>query len=100
MNNQQNEIEIIAPDDAAAILQGKLEELQSEGWIVLVRHDYMARLTRQDRNLDLQVDLLGNLSVEEKPLTLAQESGQWVAIVTLLILGLFVLTMLTILDIL
>jgi hypothetical protein len=36
----------------------------------------MARLTRGRRNVDFLVDLLGNVSIEEKPITSAQVQGR------------------------
>ena len=99
MNDDSNqsigsdEIEIIQPEQAAAILEPRIAELEAEGWIVMVRHDYMARLTRGKRNLDLHVDLLGELSSEEKPITLAQESGQIIAILLVLVFLLLALVL-------
>ena len=90
---ESDEVEIIQPEQAAAILEPRIAELEAEGWIVLVRHDYMARLTRGKRNLDLQVDLLGEILTEEKPLTLAQESGQIIAILLMLVFLLLAITL-------
>jgi len=94
---QVSEVKIIEPDEAAAILQPKITELEAAGWVVMVQHDYMARLTRGKRNLDVQVDLLGVLHLEEKPLTPAQESGQIVAIILLILILFLVLVLATVL---
>ena len=80
-----DEVQIVEPDEAAAILEPVVSELEAEGWVIIVQHDYMARLTRGRRNLDLEVDLLGELHREEKPLSLVQESGQIVAILLVLV---------------
>ena len=80
-----DEVQIVEPDEAAAIINPVIEELEADGWVVIVQNDYMARLTRGRRNLDLEVSLLGELHREEKPLSLVQESGQMVAILLVLI---------------
>lgn len=87
------EIDIITADEAAAILGAELASLEAEGWITLVQTDYMARLTRGQKNLDIRVDLLGGLEREEKPLSLVQTSGQmigWLFVVLALLMGLIV----------
>src|SRR5690606_14963312 len=98
MNSDSDEIEIIQPEEAAAILDPKIAEFEAEGWIVMVRHDYMARLTRGKHNLDIQVDLLGEVLIEEKPITLAQESGQIIAILLTLVLLFLAVTIATVLK--
>lgn len=86
----RTEPDIIEPEDAAKILKPVLEQYQSEGWVVILENDYAARITRGTKNIDLRVDLLGELSIEEKPLSEAQKVGQLVAIM-LLIAGFLVL---------
>lgn len=81
------------PEEAAAILEPKLAELEADGWKVLVHTDYMARLTRGNHNLDVRVDLLGNLEIEEARLSPLQESGWMIAFVLFLITFLLVLTL-------
>jgi hypothetical protein len=83
--SMNDEVQIVEPDDAAAIINPVIAELEAEGWVVIVQNDYMARLTRGRRNLDLEVSLLGELHQEEKPLSLVQESGQMVAILLVLV---------------
>jgi hypothetical protein len=92
------EVQIVEPDEAAAILEPLVEELQAEGWVVIVQHDYMARLTRGRRNLDLEVTLLGEVLREEKPLSLVQESGQMVAVLLVLVLILAAISLATALE--
>jgi hypothetical protein len=98
MGPSSPEPEIISPEAAAALLWPEVERLQAEGWILMVHHDYMARLTRGDKNLDLQVDLLGQLIREEKPLSLEQENSQMIALALALAGGLIVFTLATILG--
>lgn len=86
-----NEIEPISPREAERILAQALEPYLAEGWHVLERDAYMARLTREDRNLDVRVDLLGQVQTEESNLTALQDSGRlvaWVLLITALLLAL------------
>ena len=87
----QDDVQIVEPDEAAAILEPVVAELEADGWVVIVQHDYMARLTRGRRNVDLEVTLLGELLREETSLSLVQESGQMVAILLVLMLILLAL---------
>lgn len=100
MSKSPDDVQIIEPEQAAAILEPKLAELEQDGWIVLVQTDYMARLTNGKHNLDVRVDLLGSLEIEEKPLTLVQESGQIVAIVLVLVIFLVVFVLASVLGVL
>ncbi|NJL93155.1 MAG: hypothetical protein HC915_05225 [Anaerolineae bacterium] len=93
METPHQPVEPIAPEAAAVILAPKLAELEAEGWVVLVQTDYMARLTRGKSNLDVRVDLLGQLELEEKPLTLPQESGRIIATLFLIIFFLLALVL-------
>jgi hypothetical protein len=79
------EIEPISPQDAQVILQKALEPYQADGWRVLDRSAYIARLTRGARNLDIRVDLLGQVEKHESGLTPLQESGRLTAWVLLLV---------------
>lgn len=78
------EIEPISPQQADAILQEALKPLLAEGWHVLDRNAYSARLTRGMYNLDVQVDLLGQVQTRETGLTPLQDSGRLTAWVLLL----------------
>jgi hypothetical protein len=87
------EIEPISPQDAQVILQKALEPYLADGWRVLDRSAYIARLTRGTRNLDVQVDLLGQVEKHESGLTPLQESGRLTAWVLLLAVLLVVLAL-------
>jgi hypothetical protein len=78
------EIEPISPDNAAAILKTALEPYVADGWRVIDRSAYDARLTRGTRNLDIRVDLLGQIVTQESGLTPLQDSGRLTAWVLLL----------------
>lgn len=73
------EIDPIAPDDARQALERATAPYLADGWIVLVEHDFMARLTKGRRNLDFYVDLLGEVQVEESDLSPVQDAGRLVA---------------------
>jgi hypothetical protein len=79
----QTEIEPISAEQARAILYAAIRARLGEhwddeerGWRLVTGHDYMARLTRGRRNVDFMVDLLGNVSVEEKAIGAAQAQGR------------------------
>lgn len=80
-----SEIDPISPEEASERLDAALAPYLEDGWEVRVRHDYMARLTRGEHNLDFYVDLLGEVEIEEKPLTPGQESGRLVAWIFLIL---------------
>lgn len=86
-----HELEPIGPREAERILAQALEPYLADGWRVLERDAYMARLTRADRNLEVRVDLLGQVQTQETGLTSLQDSGRlvaWVLLVTALLLAL------------
>ncbi len=78
-----NDIEPISGEEARAILNAAIRDRLGEhwndeerGWRLVSGHDYMARLTRGRRNIDFMVDLLGNVTVEEKAIGAAQIQGR------------------------
>jgi len=86
--------EPISPEEARLALDRAMAERlgpdwqdEGSGWLLVAGNDYMARVTRGRINLDFMVDLLGNVTVEEKPLSPAQTSGRLIAW-TLLLLAL------------
>ncbi len=86
--------EPIAPAEARAALDRAMAERlgpdwqdEGSGWLLVTGNDYMARVTRGSLNIDFLVDLLGHVSIEEKPLSPAQSSGRLIAW-TLLLLAL------------
>ncbi len=79
-------IEPIPPEQAREILEQAIRERlgddwrdEDSGWQMVTGHDYMARLTRGRVNLDFYVDLLGKVSVTEKEINPAQDSGRLLA---------------------
>ncbi len=83
---QANEIEVIPAEEARRRLEQAIRERlgdywddEETGWSVVARHDYMARLTRGRTNMDFYVDLLGQVSVEEKEINAGQEYGRIMA---------------------
>lgn len=97
---EPDEIEPISPEDAAVILQEALAPYLADEWRVIDKSAYAARLTRGMRNLDVRVDLLGEVSVEESNLTPLQESGRLIAWVVLLAMLLVALALATALGVL
>lgn len=87
----EEEIEPLSPDKAGVILETALAPYLADGWRVLDRGTYSARLTRGLRNLDVRVDLLGQVETEEFGLTPLQESGRltaWVVLLAMLLVAL------------
>ena len=85
-------IEPIDQEKARAILDQAMRERLGDdwedefsGWILVAAHDYMARVTKRNKNVDFYVDLLGNVTIEEKEINPAQASGRMVAWVLLLV---------------
>jgi len=78
------DVEPISPAEAERVLQQALDPYLADGWRVLDRSAYGARLTRGMRNLDVRVDLLGHVETQETSLTPLQESGRLTAWVLLL----------------
>jgi hypothetical protein len=93
-----DEPDIIPAAQARAILEAAIRERLGErwddeetGWQLTTGHDYMARLTRGNTNLDFYVDLLGNVTVEETELSGGQEYGRilaWALIIGSMLLAL------------
>lgn len=88
-----DEIQPIPAEQARAILEKAIRERIGEdweddedGWVRVTGHDYMARLTKGRMNLDFYVDLLGHVTIEEKPITLPQDSGRIIAWLFLLLM--------------
>lgn len=82
----QAEPEIIPPKQARAILEKAIADRlganwqdEETGWMLVAGHDYMARLTRGEQNLDFYVDLLGNVTVKESEITGGQQNGRILA---------------------
>ncbi|MFP4322602.1 MAG: hypothetical protein ACLFTK_09125 [Anaerolineales bacterium] len=92
MTDSDSEIEIIPPQAAAEIIDREIAALRSEGWVIVTQSDYAARLTRDRMNRDVRVDLLGEVSYEDKPLTIEQESGRLAAMLLLMIFFFLLLT--------
>ncbi len=94
------EREPIAPEEAEIILQKALHPYIHEGWYVLDRDSFSARLTKGPHNLDVRVDLLGQVEITTAGLTPVQESGRLIAWVLLLVSLLAALVIASILGIL
>ncbi|GAB4572159.1 MAG: hypothetical protein Kow0077_10750 [Anaerolineae bacterium] len=92
MENPEN-VEPIAPEAARKCLEDAIAPYLADGWVVLVEHDFMARLTRGKRNLDFYVDLLGEVTIEEQALSPVQDVGRLVAWLLLVVAFLLALAL-------
>ncbi|MBC7869383.1 MAG: hypothetical protein H7Y09_00980 [Chitinophagaceae bacterium] len=95
-----NEVETISADEARALLSAAIRERlgqdwddEQDGWAKVTGHDYMVRLTKGRKNVDFYVDLLGNVTIEEKEINSAQDAGRLVAWMLLLASVLIALAM-------
>ena len=87
-----DEIQPIPGEEARSILEQAIRDRLGEdwddddnGWAVVTSHDYMARLNRGRVNIDFHVDLLGNVTVEEKMVNAGQDTGRLFAWMFLLL---------------
>jgi len=90
-NPTEPEVEPISPQAAETILHEAIAPYLAEGWRVLHRDAYWARLRRDTRNLDVWVDLLGEVQTRERGLTPLQESGRlmaWTVLLAMLLVAL------------
>lgn len=94
-----DEIEPIPAEEAHVILHNAIEKRlgtdwndEIRGWTIITGHNYMMRLTKGNKNVDFYVDLLGNVTVEEKDANPAQTAGRLMA--WMFLLGSFLLAML------
>jgi hypothetical protein len=83
---QNAEPDIIRPEQARQILEAAITERlgphwrdEETGWSLVSGHDYMARLTRGEKNVDFYVDLLGSVTVTESEINAAQQNGRLIA---------------------
>ncbi len=93
-----DEPQIIPPEEARAILEAAIRERlgdhwqdEESGWAVITSHDYMARLNKGRTNLDFYVDLLGEVTIEEKEVSPGQEVGRlfaWMMLMLSLVIAL------------
>ncbi len=92
------EIEPVGPEDASAIMAKALDQYTAEGWQVLSKSAYDARLIRGTRNMDLHIDLLGQVEARESGFTPLQDSGRMMAWMLLLVSLLLALTIASVLG--
>lgn len=85
-----DEIEPISGEQANQILAAAIRahlgadwENEHDGWSRVTGHDFMARMTNGQKNIDFYVDLLGNVTVEEREIAPAQELGRMRALMFL-----------------
>ena len=88
-----HEIQPISGNEARLILEQAIRERLGEnwdaedrGWAVVASHDFMARLNKGRINVDFYVDLLGNVTVEEKQVSPGQDTGRLFAWMFMLVM--------------
>lgn len=99
-NQEQPEIEPVGIEEAARILEEALQPYLDDDWRIIDRGPYAARLTRGARNLDVRIDLLGQVITHESGLTPLQDSGRlmaWMLLLAALLVGLALMAALGIL---
>ncbi len=92
-NPAQEEVEPIDPQAAETILQEAIAPYLAAGWRVLHRDAYSARLRRAAQNIEVWVDLLGEVQIRERGLTPLQGSGRLMAWTVLLAMVLVALAL-------
>jgi len=74
---------IISPEEARIALNNaicqKLGDDWRDKWELVSGHDFMTRLTDGEQNIDFYVDLLGNVTIEEKGRDVAHNAGRTAA---------------------
>lgn len=85
-----DEVEPISGQQAREVLTAAIRahlgddwENEHDGWVMVTGHDFMARMTNGQKNVDFYVDLLGNTTVEEREIDPAQELGRMRALMFL-----------------
>jgi hypothetical protein len=78
-----DDIQPIPGEQARAILEQAIRDRlgadwdnEDSGWAVVTSHDFMARLNKGRVNVDFYVDLLGQVTVEEKLVSPGQDTGR------------------------
>jgi hypothetical protein len=92
-STESTEIEPVGIAEAEKIMEEALQPYLADEWRVIDRGPYATRLTRGMRNLDVRVDLLGQVEIEESGLTPLQDSGRLMAWMVLLAALLVVLAL-------
>ncbi len=92
-STEQPEIEPVGIAEAEKIMEEALQPYLADDWRIIDRGPYAARLTRGMRNLDVRIDLLGQVETEESGLTPLQDSGRLMAWMVLLAALLVVLAL-------
>ena len=80
------QLEPIPPQQAKQRLEQAIREHLGDnwddeytGWITVSRHDYMARLVKGKRQIDFNIDILGEISIEETETNPVQDMGRLMA---------------------
>lgn len=86
------EPDFVTPDQAEILVKPEIERLEAQGWRVTRHAQYVVRLKRDDRITEIHIDLLGNITFEEKrAVTTATELGFLITVMLLIAFFLVVL---------
>lgn len=89
LDNSSEERDFLTPEEAEPLLKAEAEPYLADGWRVDQLANYLLRLKKDDQLLDIQVDLEGQISVEQK--RAAQTALEYGRVVAWLFLWLFLL---------
>ncbi|NDJ85984.1 MAG: hypothetical protein GYB66_08870 [Chloroflexi bacterium] len=93
------QVDFVTPQEAEDILRPEVERLVEEGWQLINKPLYGARLQRENEIIDLRVDLRGKLETETKLAFMSPaQRGRLIAWVLLLSSLLVTLTLASVLG--
>lgn len=88
-DNSPTERDFITPEQAEPLLYAEAETYLADGWQIDQLANYILRLKKDDQLLDIQVDLTGDISIEQKQA--AQTAREYGRLYAWLFLWLFML---------
>ncbi len=65
-DNLNSEPDFITPEEAEPLMQAEAEAYLADGWKLDTMANYILRRKKDDQLLDIQVDLTGKVTVEQK----------------------------------
>lgn len=68
-DNSSAEIDFLTPEQAEPLLQAEAEAYIADGWQFAYLSNYVLRLKKDVELLDIQIDLQGQITVEQKRAT-------------------------------
>jgi hypothetical protein len=84
--SEEKPIKPVPPEEALVILENAVRERlgddwddERDGWVVASKQPYMMRLTKGPTNMDFSVDLLGDVTIEEKSVVAGEDAARLVS---------------------